>query len=492
MKNFLSHPHIILIIGNDGVVVVPHNIAGVASFFVPSDVKLAMQTIMEFVARTTQARVTLFADNLTQDYLSEDLPPLNYLERRKLIERRLKQTFPAARLTASLRFRKTPHRVLMIGVHESNPVFAWADRLRERLPDIALLPVEGAHLMAKIMPEAADGWAMMVSRQKSGGFRQIVTFKNDLVFTRLTPLSPEGGNNNEAEIIARDIKASLDYLTRHGLHNPKELSVLLLMPNIASKAAAFESLSLKAIRSLSPAQVAVPLALSLAPSRDKDSADVLFASHLLSRLRPVLHLMLPDTRKIWLTKSIQSWGMRVACACLVIVGALTLWHAGDFAVTLYQTQKEAFQLAKTRFVLTQERAHAAPLTEPLGRMRQALERRHIYERPSPTPWQALTALASGIDLNSKIVKLEWKNDPPPALENFVVTLRMTGDAPSNDRAETVTAFSRAVQDIAHVLPDYSVTGVKPPYPALPQESVSATPILAEDPTGEITLERKSP
>jgi len=48
---------------------------------------------------------------------------------------------------------------------------------------------------------------MLVSRQKSGGFRQIVTFKNDLVFTRLTPLPSAEASGGEAEIISRDIKA---------------------------------------------------------------------------------------------------------------------------------------------------------------------------------------------------------------------------------------------------------------------------------------------
>jgi hypothetical protein len=486
-----SLPRIILTIGDDGVIAVPVGIPYATPFFTSHDDKLATQGIIEFIDRYPQANITLFVDNLTQDFRIDDLPPLNFIDRKKLIRRRLKQTFPSARLTASLRFRKTPLRVLMIGLHESSPVFAWADRLRTRLPDISLLPVEGARLAFCLMPEAKEGWAMLVGRQKSGGFRQIVTFKKNLVFTRLTPLPPQGFDN-EDEIIARDIKASLDYLTRQGLRDPKDLSVLLLAPSGAHDAQAFEGLSLKSIRFLSPAQAARRLALPFAPEDGDVTADILFAAHLISSPRPSLSLMLPETRNVWLTRFVRRWGMRASSVVLIAVIALTLWGTEDFAATLYQTRKEAFRLAKTRHALEREQADAAPLTEPLKRMRQALERRHIYERQAPTPWQGLSELAAGLDRNSKLVKLEWKKEGETAHETFAVTLRMEDDAVSDDRAETVAAFSHVVQNIIRTMPDYSVAGVKPPYPSLPQESVTTAAKMQEEPLGEILLERKSP
>jgi hypothetical protein len=492
VKISLFRPRIILMIGDDGIVVVPYDITGTSPFFVATDNKSAAQEITEFIARYPQARLTLFTDNLTQDYRSDDLPRLNFLDRAKLINRRLKQTFPAARLTASVRFKKTPNRVLMIGLHESNSVFTWADRLHARLPDIALLPVEGTRIAKRLMPESANGWAMLVSRQKSGGFRQIVTFKNDLVFTRLTPLPPADVIEDTAETVARDIKASLDYLTRHGLRDPQELSVLLLIPDDIHSAVAFESLSLKSIRLLSPAKAARQLSLTFAPDADDDAADILFAAHLLTRQRSTLSLMLPDARQVWLTQNVRQWGMRAACAALMVVAAATIWRAGDFAATLYRAQKENAQLDQTRDLLKQAQDNAAPVTEPLGRMRQALERRHIYERQTPAPWQGLNELASGLDQNSKIVKLAWAKDNDVAPEIFTVSLRIASEANSNDRAETVAAFARVTQNIAHSMPDYQVESTKPPYPALPQESVTVATNVTEDPVGEITIKRKEP
>jgi hypothetical protein len=378
----------------------------------------------------------------------------------------------------------------MIGLHESNPVFTWADRLRARLPDITLLPVEGAGLTAKLMPEAVTGWAMTISRQKSGGFRQIVTFCNDLVFTRLTPL-PSDALDDEAEVIARDIKASLDYLTRHGLGNPSLLSVLLLMPDDIHAASAFKNMSLKSLRSLSPYAAAKQLGLSFAPQQDDNESDLLFAAHFLAKPRAALSLMLPDARQVWLTQNIRRWGMRFACVALSIVMLTILWRASDLATTVYQTQKEAALLNKMRQTLATEQSHAAPVTEPLGRMRQALERRRIYESPVPMPWQGLNEIAGGLSENAKIVKLEWKKEDDNTPDIFNIGLQMASTTTPPDRAETVAVFTRATQDIAAAAPDYKLLIVKPPYPSLPQESVTtSTAGSSDDPVGEVSLQRK--
>ncbi len=491
MKTLFKPSRIVLSIGDDGIVAVPPEGHAAHASFVSSNDKSAMQKISAFVAGYPDADIVLLADTLSLDFRRDDLPSLNFLDRAKLAKRRLKQAFPSARLISCLNFKKAPNRVLMIGLHESNPVFAWADRLHIRLPRIALLPVEGARLMARLMPEASDGWAMMVSRQKSGGFRQIVSYKDDLVLTRLTPLPSPDGRISEPDIVARDIKASLDYLSRQGLRSPKELSVLLLMPGDIHETAALENLSLKSVRSLPPAQAAQNLGLSLPDFEDDGAADVLFAVDARDAFRLRLPLAPPDIRNARLTQDIRFWGTRIAQASLAATLVLTFWRAGSLAATLYQAQKETSQLAEARAYLDRERSQAAPLTEPLGRMRQALERRHIFEKPSPLPWPGLNELADGLDEKSALDSLEWRSDSDGG-EKFIVGLRLADATSYKERADAVDAFSGIVRDIAQAMPDFAVAHVKPPYPALPQDSVTSRPVLDETPSGEIVLERKEP
>ncbi len=483
-------PHLVISVGDDKIIAAPFGIPGAAPCAAAYDDKDGARRIAGFIDSHPSANVILLADNLAQDYRCDELPTLNIIDKAKLVRRRLKQMFPSARLTASLNFKNAPRRVLMIGVHESNQVFAWADKLRHRLPVIALLPVEGARLIARLMPEAASGWAMTVARQKSGGFRQIVTHKNDLVFTRLTPLPPDS-SSNEAEIVARDIEASLDYLARQGLREARELSVLLLGTAGSNGTAAFEALSLKSIRRMSLSEAARKLNLSpLSANEDGGDADFLFAAHVASSLRPALSLMLPDIRKARTENLIRAWGTKIGYACLAASVALALTRAESLAVTLYKTQKAAFDLAAAQSALSREQTETAPLAEPLALMRQALARRHIFERPTPTPWQAVNELAAGLDGTAKLVKLDWKKFGEESPEILAISLRMESADLAEDRAEAVATFLEAVQNIERAAPDFVVSVIKTPYPALPQDSISTASLDKDDPVGEIVMKRK--
>jgi hypothetical protein len=473
-------------VGDDGLLVVPYELPDATPFFAPLDNKAAAQEVVDFIDRFPQARLTLCADNQTQDYRTEELPPLSFWDKRKLAQRRLKQAFPSARLTAFRTFGKAPHKALLIGLHPSNQVFVWAERLRNRLPEIVLLPPEGATLIPKLIADAKEGWAMLIARERTGGFRQIVTHKGDLLFSRITPLPHPDASENEANIIARDIKASVGYLSRLGLQDSQELSVLLLLPEKDKDA--FVDLSLKSLSFLPPAIAAVRLKLPFAPEDNDPNADILFAAHLVSCPFPALRLMLPETRAAWKTQLIKKTGTRAAFAGLAASLALTLWNAGDLVTTLYRTQKEAIQLAKTHAVLTDKKSEFGPVTEPLGLMRQALARRHVFEKSTPTPWNSLTQLSNGLAPDTALSHVEWKKEGASTPE--VVRVTFSTAAENDDRADSVAAFAQAAQRISEAMPDFKVAFAKPPYPALPTDAVSVEQKTASEALGEIVLEKK--
>ncbi|MDE2029940.1 MAG: hypothetical protein KGI97_05170 [Alphaproteobacteria bacterium] len=483
------HPRIILTVGDDGVVVTPHDIPNTAPFFAPNEAKNGAQEIAAFLDRHPAAQMILLADTLAQDYRADSLPRLNPFDRAKLAQRRLKQNFPAARMTACLKGRKARGDVLLIGLHDGNPVFAWAEKLRARIPVIALLPVEGARLIPRLMREAANGWAMLVSRNRSGGYRQIVTHKGAFVFTRLTPLPPDGAKD-ESETIARDIKASLDYLTRHGLRDSKELSVLLLLPGDAHEAPALKALPLKSVASLEPHAAARLLNLPFAPESGDDAGDLFFAATVAAARHPALPLRLPETHRAWRTGTIRQWGMRAAVIALLLACGHMIWSAGGLANDLWQARHVAATLAKTRAEFAREHADAAPTTEPLGRLRQAIERRRLYRAPTPTPWHGLAELARGLDHAAKITEIDWSKPAAQMPEIFSVALRMARTSKHEDRAATVVTFEQEAQNIAKAMPDYALSITRTPYPDLPKDSVTAASV--SDPVGEIALQRKVP
>ena len=169
----------------------------------------------------------------------------------------------------------------------------------------------------------------------------------------------------------------------------------------------------------------------------------------------------------------------------------SILRAEGLVVTLYQVQKESALLDKKHAALEQAKANATPLTEPLGRLQQALERKRIYAQPVPMPWHGLNELAGGVSDTTRITKINWAPEHNGVLETFSVSLLMTQRTAIVDRAESVDDFTRIAQDIARAMPDYTFTVINPPYPALPQESVSASDTKnATQPSGEISLQRK--
>ncbi|MDE1900900.1 MAG: hypothetical protein KGI37_04545 [Alphaproteobacteria bacterium] len=483
-----TRPHIIIMIGDDGCAVVPHNVPAPAPFFASvNGVGNGMQEITSFIARHPAAQLTLLVDNLAQDYRADNMPRLNPVDRAQLLRRRLRQHFPAARLTASLRHKTANDQFLLAGLHEGNPVFLWAEKLHARFPSIALLPVEGARLAASLMPEATAGWVMTVSRHQTGGYRQIVTHKGDLIFTRLTPLPAP--HDDAAVIITRDIKASLDYLSRHGLRHATDLSVLLLMTGIDHLHQDFMDLGLKSIASLSPFKAAQRLALPFAPAPEDDCGDLLFAAALAAR-KPVLPLMLPHTKQALRTETIKKWGLRVAIIFLFLATIQTVWAANSIVSDIAAGRRQEHMLAKNQADLARMQASAAPLTAPLGQLRQAIERRRIYDQPTPMPWHGLDELAQGLGSDISVMGIEWDaGDDKP--ESFTVDLAVP--AAPQDRAQSVADFTAATQKIAHAMPDYEATVARTPYPDLPQQAVTTTRDAPhQDPTGEMILKAKTP
>ena len=481
-------PSIVLTVGDDGIIAVPFGLKDSTPFFAATSDPYAEKELLAFVARHPHATVTLLADHLSQDYRSDELPPLNFFDRRKLVERRLKQSYPTARLTAVLRYKSDPRRVTMIGLQKESPLFNWADRLNDRRPSLRLLPVEGSVLASRLMnEEASNGWVMTLSRHKSGGLRQIVTFKNDLVFTRLTA-SPS--DDALTEFLIRDVNATLDYLFRLGLREPKELSVLLLMSEETFYLEKIRTLSLKSIRSLSPHEAGKLLNLPLIPEQNDQNADILFSALTASNRWPRLSLRLPQSRKASIPSDLTLWGTRVACLCLIMALGATVWNGSHLAFLFYQIHKESSLLSGSNRALEQASTGARPIIGPFELKKKALERHNIFEGFKKMPWRPLNQLSLRFDPTASVIALDWNTEDVP--EKLEVTLRLNAATATSDKAQAVESFQSAVKALAEVMKDYTLVSIDPPYHANPNDMIASSQTEPEDAVGRVTFERRNP
>ncbi len=491
----LQKSKFILMIGDDGVLCVPYDVAAVKEpIFAAHTDEAAIHSVTILLAKHPKIPVILLADMLAQDFRPETLPRLSLLDRPKLIQRRLKQAFPQARLTASYTLKSSRTKIVMVGLQDESPLFDWLERAKSHLPRIGLLPLEVANLVMRLLPDAKDSWAMLLSQQRTGGFRQIVTHKGELIFTRLTaPLSDGASGDEIVAALQRDIKASLGYLGRLGLSDTNQLRIFLLLSDALHEAGGNLGLPVHSVTCVSPHKTAKHLRLPFIPNATDPYSDLLYAGYVARKRRLTLPLMLPDMKIVRNNMLIKQGGMRVATAAMLLALSLTGWHAVGLIKTFAQTQGEALQLVHLQNQLAQAQQTAAPLTEPLGRLRQAIERQRLFSEQTATPWQMLSALGNNLGTETRLTKFDWQNDSDDASHEVLhAELKLNAPSEPQDREQIINQFRQVAQNLNQLMPDYVVSVEHYPFPATPSESVSNNTADSKNaaPVAEITIRRK--
>jgi hypothetical protein len=476
----------ILLIGDEGLLCVRYpQTETPPPFFIHTGDEEGFDLLRTLLAKHAHTPIILLADTLGQDFRCETLPAgLNRFDRIKLIRRRLRQAFPHSRLSASFNLKSDRTRVMLAGIGKEDPACIWLERLaasgKRRPPRLCLLPVESAGIVTQLMPEAATGWAMLVSRQRTGGFRQIVVHKGEMVFTRLTPaLPPDAGAQEIAEVLARDIHASLGYLGRLGLANGNALQIAILAVPEGRENLRDKKLPVGSLKILSPHKAAVQLGLPFLPQTDDQFGDLLHAGWIARQKRPRLCLMPHDMRKAQQTAAIRRWGLRLAAMAMILALATTGLRASDLIATVMQSRNEAAHLSNLRNMLAQKQEAEAPETAPLGRLRAALERKRIYTQPTIAPWNVFVSLRNGLGDSARLVRLDWQDDSgKPADEALTIDVRLTETpdvtalSKETSKQDIVGRFHRIADNLTHAAPEYIVEVTHYPFPALPQEALS--------------------
>ncbi|MER2519276.1 MAG: hypothetical protein ABTQ34_01145 [Bdellovibrionales bacterium] len=486
-------PHLVLLIGDEGARLAchaPNNPANAQTLFAATHDSEAEKRILAVIAQHGKiSRLTLLIDTLAQDYRVETVPRVAPLDRAKLIRRRLRQSFPGAAATASLKLDST--RFGFASWHADGTSRHWIDQLAPYAPNVALLPIEGARLATKLAPR--DEWILILSLQRAGGLRQIVTRKGQPIFTRLTPTPPALDPETIATAAARDLKTTLGYLNRLGLDDSHSLHVVALLPNSTRPIFERSSLALRGLTLLTPHEAAQRMGL---PEHINDDlyGDALFAADAARRKSPRLAVTPRAWKQARNDNALQNAGKRLSIAALLLATILTGGQAIAFAQALLDASQEIARRDDAQTKLNEEREKAAPVTEPLGRLRAAVERERIFAEPSPTPWAALDALLRTLPPDTRLSALEWqapRNAPTKRDETLRLTIRLRTTAA--DREQWRASLNETTQIIAQALPEYALAVTRSPFPTRPEEVLTGGDSLAlnSEPTADITLTRGS-
>jgi len=498
MKNSQSF---ILLIGDDGALLLPPASSRGLPLFAEGHGDEQAQPLLDALHAKPFVPVLLLADTLAQELRYDTLPRLSYFDRRKLLARRLRQHFPDpttathGQLTAALQLKK--NAALFFCLHDGGPVTDWMRRL-DSLPNVfrgvALLPLEGAGLFRTLAPDAAKGWSMLLSLHRTGGFRQIVTHDGELVFTRLTPPLPPASNPSYTiSMLTLDIQATVDYLARHGLAADAVLRLVALLPKNLHEALRTLQAPIELVDVMTPRQAARQLRLAFLPESSDPACDAVFAGWV-SKVRRLRILLMPtDKKRARTTATIKKLGTWVA---LVLWGVafFTLGIDGHDFYRVVQAQHRLLQeVAALETQFSQEHSMLAPVTEPLGRLRQAVARQRLFTSPALAPWSLFDTLNNNIGTEARVTQLDWRYDSAQEKkETLRVELHLTpmtssSGPPASVPQAVVQHLEQMAQRLRAALPGYVLSISRYPFLVKSDETLSndggtknaAAPIAAE-------------
>ena len=197
----------------------------------------------DILAQSPNAAIYPLIDILEQSFTKETIPPASMFDDARLVQRRLDTTFPNVAITASHYLgrdtsgERRDKRYLLAGLPGSLSLDDWLVWINDRhnpVKPLSLLPLEAVTLavsLSRLFHPKSDlpQWIMLVTRHRTGGFRQVVLRHGEFVFTRLTQGPSDNADTVEvATAIKREHSLSMGYLRRMSFNDDQGMDIIVV------------------------------------------------------------------------------------------------------------------------------------------------------------------------------------------------------------------------------------------------------------------------
>lgn len=516
-----SGSRIVVIVGNEGAVLIRLNHRGVAERqYLPRPDREGIEAANEIFQADRHAPVTVLLDVLEQHYREAKIPNVNWNDRRKLLKRKLEQTYGADHLTSTLRQgveaaedngeagRRTERKYFLIGVPISEDLRAWLDvvvRAGNPVSGMALLPVEARDLVHDLAPADADPddpptWQILVAHHRASGVRQVVLKNGDLIFTRLTP-NPEAEADTE-ELVAdlqTEIRSTMSYLRRLSFTDADRLDLLVIADAEVARRLDRRDMRTRHMRTLTPEDAAEALDLNLNRTVSHNFSDDLMAAWYARQPSSRLRVDTP----ILFQARILSKVPAVAYTLCVLIAIGALAYGGWQQVELQGRRATLSELRAKEASLMAERDRllaARPADQPpLRRTALVINTREALAGQTPSHAATVKALDSAVPSDMVVRKLVMvpsaqggsiagraaanlprrPGQPPPGPHDetalrpsgasSIAEITLTYRGELTRRQRIAARFEAFRSRLAGALPGYSVRLTQSPFGSDPQD-----------------------
>ena len=326
----------ILMIGDDGAILILINKDKVERRLFTKSASLSDRR--EFNAlflKHPEVPIVLSIDTMEQSYTKQTLPAVSSFAIGKLVKKRLDRDFAASDIKgAVLLGRDTEGRKDWMYLFVSSPltsnVSEWVDyvlSLDNRFEGIYMLPIEFENLAKALNKkllkpkEKPKDWQFILTSNKTGGYRQVILYKEKVIFTRLI----RAGKDTIIDIVAGNIEQevlnTIDYIRRLGFKDDSEISIYAVLPKEIKKSMSDAKINGNSISIYTPYEMADLLGLKGVVNEEDKFSDVVLAANF-ARSKPVLHLDNPKMKSI---NSILMFSKVVNSITMLTVPALTIF-----------------------------------------------------------------------------------------------------------------------------------------------------------------------
>ena len=452
----------------------------------------ALATLAAALAAAPRRPLLVIGDLLEQSYRKEAVPRLNPLDRGKVLKRRLERAFPNTPLKGSLRLAEDPDEPrqvdhLLIGLPPAPDWDRWLDFLRtvdNPVTALTLLSVEATDLVTRLAQALTPAgsrpsdWTVFVARQFTGGFRQIIVHRGELVLTRLTPsLAADASAAERVAEIGHELKATLGYMTRLGYRAGGSLDLIVLCD--AALHGELHTIAAPPGQRFIVTAADAAGALGLADcgaTADADGA-LLGALWLGRKRQPAVQLLPADLTR----RKLQGQALRAASAALAASALGLISYSALSAAAVLKVEQEIDWLSAWQGTTEQQLARSESEAEEIAaradQMRVLLEAHRRLTAGHAAPFEVLAAVRQAMARGEQLARISWQLAAPAGGQRREPTgeagasLELTFDLGSlSDPAAAVAATEDLARRLRAAFPDRPVTIARQAVDILPHQA----------------------
>ncbi|XGA07979.1 MAG: hypothetical protein U0X86_000112 [Wolbachia endosymbiont of Xenopsylla cheopis] len=241
-KNFKHKNKLVILLGEEGAVLlhIKNNILINRCFVQDASEFIDLKF---FIASDKKIHIYLALNHVDQDYTVQSIPAVDRLSIYSIVKAKLKHIPTNSDLKTAFLLSKPSEseknwQYMFVSIRLSNTINSWLKLIIDaggNFKGILLLPIEMASILNAISAQKeieSDGnnWNIIVAYTKTGGFRQLVTKDNKMIFTRVISSTDSILPNVIAGSVYQEVKNTIQYLGRFGFQKNDTVDLHIVVP----------------------------------------------------------------------------------------------------------------------------------------------------------------------------------------------------------------------------------------------------------------------